>query len=56
MRAATLSLRTTPSTNGKWATGLLCCLATALKHPFGTSFERLHHSGYHRDDIGLSPA
>src|SRR2546425_12277131 len=56
MMAATLSLRTTPSTKGKWATGLICCIVIAMRHPFCKLCERLHHSGYPRDDIGLQPA
>src|SRR5262252_9967920 len=56
MSAATLSLRLTPSTKGKCATGLICCIVIAMRHPFCKLDERLHHSGYPRDDIGLKPA
>src|SRR5215470_11764825 len=56
MSAATLSLRLTPSTKGKCATGLIGCIVIAMRHPFCKLDERLHHSGYPRDDIGLKPA
>src|SRR2546422_5591637 len=56
MMAATLSLRSTPNTKGKWATELICCIVIAMRHPFCKLCERLHHSGYPRDDIGLQPA
>jgi hypothetical protein len=45
MRAATLRLRTTPSTKGKWATGLICCIVTAMRHPFCKFAERVYHIG-----------
>ena len=56
MSAATLSLRMTPSTNGKWATGLICCIATTMKHPLCKASQRGHHSPWRRDDIRWSPA
>ena len=56
MSAAPLRWRTPPSTKGPWATGLLCCIATAMRHPFCKCSERVYPSGYHRHDIGLNPA
>ena len=51
-----LSLRIAPSTQGKWATGLICCIAIAMKHSSPKAAKRFYHSEFHRDDIGLSPA
>src|SRR5215467_12978460 len=56
MSAEPFSLRLIPSTKGKLATGLIGCIVIAMRHPFCTLDERLHHSGYPRDDRGLQPA
>lgn len=46
-------LRTTPSTKGKWATGLICCIATAMSHPFCKFSERGCHNGYYRAALAM---
>src|SRR5262245_43150554 len=56
MSAATWSWRTTPSTKGQWATGRICCIATAMRHPCCQCSERVYHRGYHRHHLGLNPA
>jgi hypothetical protein len=56
MSAATLSWRTTPSAKGKWATGLIGGIVTAMSNPFYQFSERGHHRGDHRDDRDRSLA
>src|ERR1043166_4203974 len=39
-----------------WATGLICYIVTAMRHPCGKFSKRLHHSRCRREDRGRSPA
>jgi len=54
--AATLSWRTPPSTNGKWAMGLICGMARAIRPPFDKASERCHPSACHHNGIGVNSA
>ena len=50
------SLRATPSTHGQWATGLIGCMAMAMRPPFGKASARCPPNACHHDSIGVHSA